>query len=70
MNLTGDIKITPMKQCDKAFCWVGPNFTDNAGGEPEMESLSVRFKNADLASQFNHNVQRCIEILRARAGAQ
>lgn len=58
MALTGDIKISPMKQSDKAFCWVGPNYAENSG-EGETESLSVRFKNADLANQFYQAVQKC-----------
>lgn len=69
MALTGDIKISPMKQSDKAFCWVGPNYAEK-GGEGETESLSVRFKNADLANQFNDHVQKCIEKLQERERGQ
>lgn len=65
MSLNGDIKISPMKQSDKAFIWVGPNYAEKTG-EGETESLSVRFKNADLASQFNNIVQDCINKLKAR----
>lgn len=65
MALNGDIKISPMKQSDKAFIWVGPNYAENTS-EAETESLSVRFKNADLASQFNKIVQDCISKLKAR----
>lgn len=64
MALTGDIKISPMQQSEKAFIWVGQNYAEK-NGEGETESLSVRFKNGDLARQFNDNVQRCIERLRA-----
>lgn len=69
MALTGDLKITPMKQSDKAFCWVGQNYAENSSdGEPE--SLSVRFKNPDLANQFNEKVQSCISNLKAREQQQ
>lgn len=65
MSLSADLKITPMKQCDKAFVWVGQNFAEKTE-DGELESLSVRFKNADLASQFNSAVQKCIDQLKAR----
>lgn len=53
-----------MKQNDKAYAWVGQNFAEK--GDGEIESLSVRFKNADLASQFNMIAQQCIEKLKVQ----
>lgn len=65
MALSSDLKISPMKQCDKAFVWVGQNFAEKSE-DGELESLSVRFKNADLASQFNSAVHKCIDKLKER----
>lgn len=62
MKLTADLQINAMKQSDKAFCWVAQNFAeDQQNGE--LESLSVRFKNADLAKKFNDIIQPIIEQL-------
>lgn len=64
MALTADVQINPMKQSDKAFCWVAQNFAeDQQNGE--LESLSIRFKNADLAKNFYDNVQNVIVALRS-----
>lgn len=64
MSLNSDLKITQMKQNDKAYAWVGQNFAEK--GDGEIESLSVRFKNPDLASQFNTIAQQCIEKLKVQ----
>lgn len=65
MALTADLQISPMKQSDKAFIWVGQNFAEEQENG-ELESLSVRFKNADLAKKFNDTVQSCVEKLKSR----
>ncbi|XP_031625678.1 E3 SUMO-protein ligase RanBP2-like [Contarinia nasturtii] len=65
MALSADLQINFMKQSDKAFIWVGQNFAEEQENG-ELESLSVRFKNADLATKFNNVVQSCIENLKAR----
>lgn len=65
MALTADFQINPMKQNDKAFIWVGQNFAEEQENG-ELESLSVRFKNADLANQFINTVQSCVEKLNSR----
>lgn len=65
MALTADVQINPMKQSDKAFVWVAQNFAEEQVNG-ELESLSVRFKNADLASKFNDTVKQCIEQLKHR----
>lgn len=63
MALTADVQISPMKQSEKAFCWVAQNFAeDQQSGE--LESLSIRFKNAELAKKFYDSVQNVIEALR------
>lgn len=65
MALSPDVQINPMKQSDKAFCWVAQNYAeDQQNGE--LESLSIRFKNADLATKFNQTVQNCIGQLKSR----
>lgn len=65
MALTADLQINPMKQSDKAFVWVAQNFAEEQENG-EVESLSVRFKYADLASKFHNTVQKCIEQLKGR----
>lgn len=64
MGLSSDFQMNPMKQSDKAYCWVGPNYADESNGA--VESLSVRFKNGQLAQKFNETVQHCVEQLRSR----
>lgn len=65
MALTADLQINLMKSSDKAFVWVGQNFAEEQENG-ELESLSVRFKNTDLATKFNNVVKNCIEQLKAR----
>lgn len=57
--------MNPMKQSDKAFCWVAQNYAEDQQNGV-LESLSVRFKNADLANKFNQTMQNSIAQLRAR----
>lgn len=65
MAITSEFQMNPMKQSDKAFCWVAQNYAeDQQNGE--LESLSVRFKNADLADKFNSAIRNGIAQLRAR----
>lgn len=65
LALNCDFQINPMKQSDKAFCWVAQNFAeDQQNGE--LESLSVRFKNADLANKFFEIIRQCIDELKVR----
>lgn len=63
--LSADFLMNPMKQSDKAYCWVGTNFAEDTTNGA-MESLSVRFKNAQIAQSFEKAVNRAIENLKAR----
>lgn len=63
--MSADLQITPMKQSDKAFCWVGTNFAEDTTNGV-VESLSVRFKNAQIAQSFDVAVKGAIEQLNAR----
>lgn len=66
MKLTADVEIKPNKQSDKAFTWVAQNFAeDQQNGE--LEQLSVRFKNVDIANRFNGVIQPIIEQLQYQA---
>lgn len=64
MGIGSDFQLSPMKQSDKAFCWVGSNFADESDGA--VESLSVRFKNGQLAQKFNDTVHQCIEQVKSK----
>lgn len=66
MALSTDFQMTPMKQSDKAFCWVSTNFAEDSENGA-LESLSVRFKNADLAQKFHNVVQNSIDQLKLRS---
>lgn len=66
MALSADIQLNPMKQSDKAFCWVATNFAEETE-TGALESLSVRFRNAPLAQKFHETVQDCLAQLRARS---
>lgn len=63
--ISSDLQMNAMKSSDKAYCWVAQNFAeDQQNGE--LEQLSVRFRNADLAIKFNRAVQDCITQLKSR----
>lgn len=51
---------------DKTFNWVVYNFAEN-WENGELESLSVRFRNAPLAQRFKEVVESCLAQLRGRA---
>lgn len=63
--LTADFHMNPMKQSDKAFCWVGTNFAEDTTNGA-TESLSVRFKNAQIAQSFDNAMKNAIENLKAK----
>ena len=60
--ITPDMEIKPMKQSDKAFVWATQNYADESGGA--VESLSVRFKNASSAQNFELKYLDCVTRLR------
>lgn len=65
MALSSDAQINPMKQSDKTFCWVATNFAEDTENGV-LETLSVRFKNAQLAAKFYEIVQDCLAQLKGR----
>lgn len=65
MALSVDFQMNPMKQSDKAFCWVATNFAEDAENGA-LESLSVRFRNPPLAKKFQEVVNECVAQLKAR----
>lgn len=65
MALSVDLQLNPMKQSDKAFCWVATNFAEDTENGV-LESLSVRFRNAPLAQRFHEIIQDCLAQLKAR----
>lgn len=65
LALSTDFQMNPMKQSDKAFCWVATNFAEDTE-KGALESLSVRFKNGQIAQKFNDIIQKCLEQLRTR----
>lgn len=56
-----DLDMNFKDNSDKTFCWVGHNYVDD---ETNLESLSVRFKNAEIALLFYDTVRDCLERLR------
>lgn len=65
MALSVDFQMNPMKQSDKAFCWVATNFAEDTENGV-LESLSVRFRNASLAQKFHEIVKDCLAQLKAK----
>lgn len=52
------LQLQPMTLSDKAWMWAGYNYTDDGN---ELEKLAVRFKNTELARQFQIIMQTCLE---------
>lgn len=63
--LNESVSIQYMKNSDKAFCWATQNFSDDSGSG-DVENLSVRFKNGDIAQHFDNAVKSALEQLKTR----
>lgn len=61
MLVTTQLDMQTMSTSDRAWCWVGHNYSED---EPSVEKLAARFKNPELAQQFNVAVQAAIENLK------
>lgn len=64
-TLNDSVQIKFMKNSDKAFCWATQNFSDDSSSG-DVENLSVRFKNADIAQQFDNAIKSVMEQLKTR----
>uniref|UniRef100_W8AUR3 E3 SUMO-protein ligase RanBP2 n=1 Tax=Ceratitis capitata TaxID=7213 RepID=W8AUR3_CERCA len=53
-----------MNNDPKSFVWAAVNYAESSDGE--VEKLAVRFKNADIASQFKQKLNECIEAAKQR----
>lgn len=65
-GINKDFSIKPMNNSPKAFMWATLNYAENPEGE--LEKLAIRFKNPDLASQFNDAITKAIADLSNTSG--
>lgn len=63
-QLSADLSVNPMKSSEKAFAWAAHNHSEEGNGE--LEQLSVRFKNVEIAAKFDNVVKTCIANLKAK----
>lgn len=61
--ITSEFHMSPMNNSPKAFCWAGMNYAE---GSAEAEQLAIRFKNEDLASNFQKKIDECLEKVESR----
>lgn len=55
-----DLELLPMKNSDRAWTWPGINYAETAAGD--QETLAVRFKSVDLATEFRDKVVQCVRV--------
>lgn len=63
-QLSADLCVNPMKSSEKAFVWAAHNHGEDSNGD--LEQLSVRFKNVEIATKFINVVKTCINKLKAK----
>lgn len=63
-QLFTDLSVSAMKSSEKAFVWAAHNHGEDSNGE--LEQLSVRFKNTEIAAKFINVVNTCITKLKAK----
>ncbi|KAJ6635177.1 E3 SUMO-protein ligase RanBP2 [Pseudolycoriella hygida] len=64
-QISADLCVSPMKSSEKAFVWAAHNHGEECNGE--LEQLSVRFKNTEIAAKFINAVNSCISKLKAKS---
>ncbi|XP_063392592.1 E3 SUMO-protein ligase RanBP2-like [Cydia fagiglandana] len=60
-----DLELLPMSKSDRAWTWAGRNYAENPAGD--QETLAVRFKTMDMATEFFDKVKECVRKLQAAA---
>ncbi len=63
-QLSAELCVNPMKSSEKAFAWAAHNHAEDSNGE--LEQLSVRFKNTEIATKFINAVNACVNKLKAK----
>ena len=59
--LTVDMKLTPMANSDRAWCYMAHDFSDE---EVKHEKLAVKFNKAEKALEFKNKFEGCINQLK------
>lgn len=54
-----DFSFNNMNNNPKSFIWAALNYAESSEGE--VEKLAVRFKNVDIANQFQQKLNDCIK---------
>ncbi|XP_063373482.1 E3 SUMO-protein ligase RanBP2-like isoform X3 [Cydia amplana] len=60
-----DLELLPMSKSDRAWTWAGRNYAENPAGD--QETLAVRFKTQDMATEFFDKVKECVRALQSAA---
>lgn len=63
-QLSADLCVNPMKSSEKAFAWAAHNHGEDSNGD--LEQLSMRFKNTEIAAKFINVVNTCVNKLKAK----
>ncbi|KAG4077318.1 hypothetical protein HA402_009719 [Bradysia odoriphaga] len=63
-QLSAELCVNAMKSSEKAFVWAAHNHGEDSNGD--LEQLSVRFKNPEIATKFIGVVGTCINKLKAK----
>ncbi|XP_061711175.1 E3 SUMO-protein ligase RanBP2-like isoform X3 [Cydia pomonella] len=58
-----DLELLPMSKSDRAWTWAGRNYAENPAGD--QETLAVRFKTLEMATEFFDKVKECVRKLQA-----
>lgn len=53
MRITSNLELQEMTTSDRAWCWVGHNYSEE---EPALEKLAARFKTVELALKFKNTI--------------
>ncbi|KAK6195510.1 hypothetical protein SNE40_000924 [Patella caerulea] len=59
--LTKEMKLSPMTNSDKAWCWVAEDFADE---EMKPEQFALRLKNKEMADKFKEEFEKCQKELK------
>lgn len=58
-KITPDIKLQPMATSEKAWCWIGQDFSE---GEVKVEQFACKLKNPDVALKFKNAFEEAQSI--------
>uniref|UniRef100_A0A1B0GHT6 RanBD1 domain-containing protein n=1 Tax=Lutzomyia longipalpis TaxID=7200 RepID=A0A1B0GHT6_LUTLO len=61
--ITAEFNIAPMNKTGRSFCWAAVNYAEDPA---QTENLAIRFKTANVATDFEKVVNECIQKLKEK----